>query len=245
MTYRYRPRPESPYIDVFPKYPYNTPIFGSELLSASLGDPQMFFAGSPLDSAHRRSSLQSSNLPTNKLRQQISPINSGQGSFQCDSSTQIFQSHNVIAPEIYGSFSNGDSGQLQRNYDPHNAASQTKSIYNNTDTFGSSVISTTGLLQSQVFKPNFAQQPIQGFISSSAATSQAYLNGSMTQSQTPYGPHITTSSNNGVTAGSMSNYTATMSSNAQEEISTIFVVGFPDDMQVPSFLVCMLLCNIQ
>jgi len=71
-----------------------------------------------------------------------------------------------------------------------------------------------------------------------------YLNGIQLQSQTPYGPHL--QSNSGTAGVSASNArpvgssgqinanveTQTSNSGQPEEISTIFVVGFPDDMQV-------------
>jgi hypothetical protein len=79
--------------------------------------------------------------------------------------------------------------------------------------------------------------------------SQTYLNGLHLQSQTPYGPHLQTNGPGSTGAGSTngqgpapSNATAmnhmtganngASQSNSQEEISTIFVVGFPEDMQV-------------
>lgn len=70
-----------------------------------------------------------------------------------------------------------------------------------------------------------------------------YLNGIHLQSQTPYGPHL--QSSGAVTAGAAgttrglgtsgqlnSAAEPQTGSSQQEEISTIFVVGFPDDMQV-------------
>jgi hypothetical protein len=78
--------------------------------------------------------------------------------------------------------------------------------------------------------------------------SQTYSNGLHLQSQTPYGPHLQTSGLGSAGAGLNSTSgpapanTAVMNhmtgannaasqNNAQEEISTIFVVGFPEDMQ--------------
>lgn len=72
------------------------------------------------------------------------------------------------------------------------------------------------------------------------ATQQQYTNGIHLSSQTPYGPHVptgvagSTSSNSGAPPGLVSSNIAN-GSNATingEEISTIFVVGFPEDMQV-------------
>lgn len=61
----------------------------------------------------------------------------------------------------------------------------------------------------------------------------SYLNGlTHMQSQTPYGPHLPSNSSVPMhsVAGNVTNPTQV------EEISTIFVVGFPDDMQVCSIV---------
>lgn len=91
------------------------------------------------------------------------------------------------------------------------------------------------------------QQPLDGY-----HQSQTYLSGLHLQSQTPYGPHLQTggpgSAGTGPTGATgplpvnatvmngMSHLTGANNgasqSNVQEEISTIFVVGFPEDMQV-------------
>lgn len=82
-------------------------------------------------------------------------------------------------------------------------------------------------------KPGFSQPP-QGH--SIFAHSAPFVNGM--HSQTPYGPHIPTNVTQPTSApaGNLSNsanYTSAKDSvNNQEEISTIFVVGFPEDMQV-------------
>lgn len=79
---------------------------------------------------------------------------------------------------------------------------------------------------------------------SNSSSQMPYLNGMHLQSQTPYGPHL---QSNGGAAGVPLSNTRPMGSSGQinlnvepqsgnsgqpEEISTIFVVGFPDDMQV-------------
>ena len=83
---------------------------------------------------------------------------------------------------------------------------------------------------------NVVQQPF-----SNGAQNNA-VGGVQMSSQTPYGPHVQT---NGATAagGPGSVITATAPPNpapardaAQEEISTIFVVGFPEDMQVGTLI---------
>ena len=76
--------------------------------------------------------------------------------------------------------------------------------------------------------PSAQQQSYGGSVTSPILT-QSYMNGvTATHSQTPYGPHVSSTSIGstlGVPNGNLTN-------SSQEEISTIFVVGFPDDMQV-------------
>ncbi|THV08199.1 hypothetical protein K435DRAFT_814699 [Dendrothele bispora CBS 962.96] len=74
------------------------------------------------------------------------------------------------------------------------------------------------------------QQPhVNGFVGSGSSFSMS--------SQTPYGPHIPTNtvSMGGGAANSNSNVGSNGNSAPQEDISTIFVVGFPDDMQEREF----------
>ena len=83
-------------------------------------------------------------------------------------------------------------------------------------------------------KPPSQQQPPY------PSTQPQYTNGIHLSSQTPYGPHVPTSvagnapSNPGAPSGLISSNMANGSNTAinGEEISTIFVVGFPEDMQV-------------
>jgi hypothetical protein len=99
-------------------------------------------------------------------------------------------------------------------------------------------------------QPSQHQQPLDGY---QHHQSQTYLNGLHLQSQTPYGPHLQTgpgsvgagqnnapgavpsnmSALNGIGHLTGANNSASQN-NVQEEISTIFVVGFPEDMQVRS-----------
>ena len=74
------------------------------------------------------------------------------------------------------------------------------------------------------------------------STSQSAFSGSMhLQSQTPYGPHLQTNgptSGNGVSNNPIGlNHLNGSGNPSQEEISTIFVVGFPEDMQVRMFCI--------
>lgn len=61
--------------------------------------------------------------------------------------------------------------------------------------------------------------------------SQHFVNGMQITSQTPYGPHLP-SSVSSAQAGSLAGPAINGTTNGGEEISTIFVVGFPEDMQV-------------
>lgn len=83
-------------------------------------------------------------------------------------------------------------------------------------------------------KSGFSQPP-QGH---STYPPTSFINGM--HSQTPYGPHVptipqSTSNATGTNSGT-ANYNTNKDNNSnnnnQEEISTIFVVGFPEDMQV-------------
>lgn len=98
------------------------------------------------------------------------------------------------------------------------------------------------------------QQPQHGSYASQTAPYAS--NGLHLSSQTPYGPHVPTSGPTsassvvspgagpvgppGLTAPAMSmvNGAANTSQSNNEEISTIFVVGFPEDMQVCISLIC-------
>ncbi|KAI5987762.1 hypothetical protein EDC04DRAFT_2873355 [Pisolithus marmoratus] len=69
-----------------------------------------------------------------------------------------------------------------------------------------------------------------------SAPQPPYLNGVHVQSQTPYGPHLQSNGNpRGTGPAGQPSSTVDPPGNQQEEISTIFVVGFPDDMQEREF----------
>ncbi|KAJ3480090.1 hypothetical protein NLJ89_g12301 [Agrocybe chaxingu] len=93
-------------------------------------------------------------------------------------------------------------------------------------------------------KPISQQQPNQQPLSAYAAPQ--YSNGVQLSSQTPYGPHVLTNvamgapSNSSVPSNLPTSASLNMNNNANttangEEISTIFVVGFPEDMQEREF----------
>lgn len=136
-----------------------------------------------------------------------------------------------------------DAGPPMGAYDYMNGSHQNstlknngvKPIFTNMDPFAmgsasavlqSHQVPLSSIPHSQV--PSAQQQSYGGSVTSPILT-QSYMNGvTATHSQTPYGPHVSSTSIGsalGVPNGNLSN-------SSQEEISTIFVVGFPDDMQV-------------
>ena len=119
---------------------------------------------------------------------------------------------------------------------PPGLGGQNKALFNNNvDPFAQQLHKQAGLfspgVQQQQAQAPPPQQQLNGLHS---ATQSSFLNGlhpQQMQSQTPYGPHLPTSVS--APAVSQANHanSATQAS-SQEEISTIFVVGFPEDMQV-------------
>lgn len=106
-----------------------------------------------------------------------------------------------------------------------------KQLFSNVDPFGTGGgLSGSAILQShQANKLAQAQQQQQQLAFQNQAP---FMNGmlqSQAHSQTPFGPHL---SANGVSVSGMGGVSVTTT---QEEISTIFVVGFPEDMQVRRF----------
>ncbi|KAG6336495.1 hypothetical protein ID866_2609 [Astraeus odoratus] len=97
--------------------------------------------------------------------------------------------------------------------------------------------------QSHTIKSQLPSQTHDTFhpLSHNASAAQVpYLNGVHVQSQTPYGPHLQSNGNptgnsRGLGISGQPTSAVESSVNQQEEISTIFVVGFPDDMQEREF----------
>jgi len=124
---------------------------------------------------------------------------------------------------------------------PPGLVGQNKALFNNVDPFTQQLHKQAGLFapgaqqqQAQVPPP---QQQLNGLHS---ATQASYLNGlhpQQMQSQTPYGPHLPASVS--APAVSQVNHNNTTQPSSQEEISTIFVVGFPEDMQVGTVFVTL------
>lgn len=100
--------------------------------------------------------------------------------------------------------------------------------------FTDSFSSPSGLAQHQIGKNNVSQQP-----NLFSTQSSNFTNGVSLTSQTPYGPHVPAptsaavpSASNGVPPSLSANMNTAANPPTTEEISTIFVVGFPEDMQV-------------
>lgn len=99
------------------------------------------------------------------------------------------------------------------------------------DAFGS--VPPSAMLPShQSGKPGHAHS--QPHYSHNSVAQPPYSNGPQIHSQTPYGPHLQTGGQGlgQPVASTMGHPNGPPPNAAQEEISTIFVVGFPDDMQV-------------
>jgi len=115
---------------------------------------------------------------------------------------------------------------------PPGLVGQNKAVFNNVDPFAQQHHKQAGLFSPA--QQAQAQAPPQQQLNGLHATTQTYLNGlhpQQMQSQTPYGPHLPASAS--APAVSQTNHANnTTQPSSQEEISTIFVVGFPEDMQV-------------
>lgn len=118
---------------------------------------------------------------------------------------------------------------------PPGLVGQNKAVFNNVDPFAQQHHKQAGLFSPA--QQAQAQAPPQQQLNGLHATTQTYLNGlhpQQMQSQTPYGPHLPASAS--APAVSQTNHANnTTQPSSQEEISTIFVVGFPEDMQEREF----------
>ncbi|KAI0268331.1 hypothetical protein BC834DRAFT_842329 [Gloeopeniophorella convolvens] len=118
---------------------------------------------------------------------------------------------------------------------PPGLVGQNKGLFTNVDPFTQhkqgGLFTGPGAQQQQSQVPQAQSSQLNGL---HPAPQGSFLHAQQMQSQTPYGPHLPTS----VSAPTVSqtNHTngATQPS-SQEEISTIFVVGFPEDMQEREF----------
>jgi hypothetical protein len=124
---------------------------------------------------------------------------------------------------------------------PPGLVGQNKALFTSVDPFAQQLHKPAGLFspgpgaQQQQAQAPPPQQQLNGL---HATTQTAFLNGlhpQQMQSQTPYGPHLPTSVS--APAVSQVNHASNATQpSSQEEISTIFVVGFPEDMQVGTAL---------
>lgn len=123
---------------------------------------------------------------------------------------------------------------------PPGLVGQNKALFTSVDPFAQQLHKPAGLFspgpgaQQQQAQAPPPQQQLNGL---HATTQTAFLNGlhpQQMQSQTPYGPHLPTSVS--APAVSQVNHASNATQpSSQEEISTIFVVGFPEDMQEREF----------
>ena len=208
---------------------------GPEYASYGDGDNQTAF-----DSGVFRHGGGSFNYFQNRPRQSAVGMNS---SFMNDGSGSSFPGYGMTAADVFGTHQSMQSLTQQqqpndmRGYDlvggPQKVAN--KPIFTNLDPFGTNGLNANIIQphQNSKISPTHQQSHQQQQIYSGQSS---YLNGVLhgqAHSQTPFGPHLTT---NGVGAGLVhtngNSGTIGVSTSQQEEISTIFVVGFPDDMQV-------------
>ncbi|KAI9507009.1 hypothetical protein F5148DRAFT_1150060 [Russula earlei] len=121
---------------------------------------------------------------------------------------------------------------------PPGLVGQNKALFNNVDPFAQQLHKQAGLFSPGAQQQQAQAQPPQQQLNGLHATTQAsFLNGlhpQQMQSQTPYGPHLPASASTPTVSQVNHSNSATQPS-SQEEISTIFVVGFPEDMQEREF----------
>lgn len=198
------------------------------------------------------------NYFTNRYRQPMAPANSS--SFANEAAGPFTQPFNITAAEVFGTHQPmsppsqqqtqpGDGIQSVRGFEyptqtpgsgSNGLKSNSKPIFANLDPFGSSVGGSALLQSHQVAKSSLPQPPQSqsqqqpAYHTPAQNSNQSFMNGLLhTQSQTPYGPHVPSTASGTGTSGPGLPHTSGISVNAsQEEISTIFVVGFPEDMQV-------------
>ncbi|KZT29425.1 hypothetical protein NEOLEDRAFT_1153943 [Neolentinus lepideus HHB14362 ss-1] len=133
-----------------------------------------------------------------------------------------------------------------------------KPTFNNVDPFGTSStllqshqVSKAGVIAStQVSQqPSHLHSQHQHNAYHTASQMGGYSNGLTMHSQTPFGPHLPTNGMSApaapVSSGPSMNHVngGSASGTSQEEISTIFVVGFPDDMSEREFQNMFTFCN--
>lgn len=149
-----------------------------------------------------------------------------------------FPGYGMSAAEVFGTHQLSQQQQANdlRGFDYVNGPQKvtSKPIFTNLDPFGANG-GTTMLQSHQNSKTSPTHQ--QAYQQQQVYQGQSsFINGALhaqAHSQTPFGPHL---SANGIGASLVhSNGAAggiSVSTTSQEEISTIFVVGFPEDMQV-------------
>lgn len=127
--------------------------------------------------------------------------------------------------------------------DPQTIKTNGKSLFANMDPFSAGPglsahqFNNNKLAQLQQQAQQQQQQQLQNFVN------QSFANG-MLQQQQAFGPQLNANSGSLANLGLANNIGNISITTQQEEISTIFVVGFPDDMQVSTFnMPLCLLCT--
>lgn len=194
----------------------------------------------PFDnSAFRSNSMFGPFLPPRGRPSMAAPASAG---FSPESNVMNFTQYNALsAADVFGTHQplnqmpHQQQSGVSRGYDYINEASVTKPngkpVFTNMDPFNPG----SAMLQGhQMAKPTQSQVQQQHQLQNYGG--QAFPNGIMQahqQAHPAYGPHIPQSHNVSMTAPSVSHANGLSNvATQQEEISTIFVVGFPDDMQV-------------
>ncbi|KAL5530084.1 hypothetical protein ACEPAF_6341 [Sanghuangporus sanghuang] len=175
------------------------------------------------------------------------PVSAG---FSPESNTLNFNQYNTLsAADVFGthqSLSQLPHQQQQqtagsRGYDFINDVSvmkpNGKPVFANMDPFNASAAGAAMLQSHQMSKPTQSQAQQQHHLQNYVG--QSFPNGMLQaqqQSQPNYGAHIPPNHNVSMAAPSVSHANGLSNvATQQEEISTIFVVGFPDDMQEREF----------
>ena len=176
----------------------------------------------------------------NRPRQ--STVSANSPSFMNDNGSSPFAGYGMTAADVFGSHQSMQSLAQQqqvndmRAYDFVNGPQKVsnKPVFSNLDPFGTNGIASSILQshQNQKASPTHQQAHQQQVYSGQSSYMNGVLHG-QAHSQTPFGPHL---SANGVGPGLVHTNGGTggigVSTTSQEEISTIFVVGFHEDMQV-------------
>lgn len=174
------------------------------------------------------------------LQQQISPTQSSLSSGY-DSLAQQARGLEYRAPQLASGFSGANPKPTYNNVDPYSASSTLLQSHQ---------VGKAGLIANpQVSQQQAHSQSQHHHATYHTAPQMGYTNGLSMHSQTPFGPHLPSNGMSTATvptsaAPGMNHVNGGGASGASgEEISTIFVVGFPDDMSEREFQNMFTFCN--